>query len=360
MYEQITYESLLRRMMDTALAKNPDLDTREGSVLWYGQAPAAVELQNFYMQLDYILKQTFADTADRPFLIRRAAERGLAPYPASCAVIKGEITPASLDVPDGTRFSCGTLNYAITGKIADGVYKLECETPGDCGNHFTGPLIPIEYVQDLASAKLTQILIPGEDEEDTELFRRRYLDSFDAKAYGGNVADYREKTDAIPGVGCTKVTPVWQGGGTVRLTILDAEYNVASDVLVDKVQQIIDPTRDGQGLGVAPIDHIVTVDTAEPVEIQAEASISFKAGYTFGQMEPLIRKAVDSYLQELRRQWAQADRLTVRLSQIEYRILSLDCVDDITDTRVNGAAQNLVLSRYQAPVFGGIANVQKN
>ena len=59
--------------------------------------------------------------------------------------------------------------------------------------------------------------------------RQRYFDSFDSKAYGGNVDDYLNKTNSLPGVGSTKVTPVWNGGGTVLLTILNSEYGKASD-----------------------------------------------------------------------------------------------------------------------------------
>ena len=78
MYEHITYEGLIKRMMDRVLASNKNLDSREGSLLWYGQAPAAVELQNLYIALDTVLRETFADTASREYLILRAKERGLA------------------------------------------------------------------------------------------------------------------------------------------------------------------------------------------------------------------------------------------------------------------------------------------
>ena len=101
------------------------------------------------------------------------------------------------------------------------------------------------------------MLIPGEDEEDTEIFRKRYFDSFDSKAYGGNVEDYLRKTNSIPGVGCTKVTPVWDGDKTVKLTILDANFDRANDTLIEYVQDIIDPTMDATGIGIAPIGHIV-------------------------------------------------------------------------------------------------------
>lgn len=81
MYEAQTYEAILARMLQKALSINSNLDTREGSLVWYGDAPAAVELQNLYIALETVLNETFADTASRPYLILRAAERG--PFPAT-------------------------------------------------------------------------------------------------------------------------------------------------------------------------------------------------------------------------------------------------------------------------------------
>ena len=77
MYEHITYEILIDRMIKRALTHNKNLDSREGSLLFLGEAPAAVELQNLYIALDNILQETFADTASREYLIQRAKERGL-------------------------------------------------------------------------------------------------------------------------------------------------------------------------------------------------------------------------------------------------------------------------------------------
>ena len=87
MYEAQTYEAILSRMLQKALSINGNLDTREGSLVWCGDAPAAVELQNLYIALDTVLNETFADTATRPYLILRAAERGLKPQQASPAVL---------------------------------------------------------------------------------------------------------------------------------------------------------------------------------------------------------------------------------------------------------------------------------
>ena len=67
MYEGQTYEVILARMIRKALETNSNIDSREGSLLWLGEAPAAVELQNLYIAADTILKETFADTASRDY-----------------------------------------------------------------------------------------------------------------------------------------------------------------------------------------------------------------------------------------------------------------------------------------------------
>jgi uncharacterized phage protein gp47/JayE len=56
-YEDVTYEVILQRMLDRV----PDtIDKREGSVIYDALAPAAVELQLMYIELDTILKLAFA------------------------------------------------------------------------------------------------------------------------------------------------------------------------------------------------------------------------------------------------------------------------------------------------------------
>ena len=175
-------------MLAEALKANSRLDTREGSLVWLGSAPAAVELQNLYIALQSVLDETFADTASRDYLILRAKERGISPLPATPAVLEMEATPKTLDIPLGTRFSIGSLNYSVTKNSGGGKFGLTCETAGEAGNDYSGDIIPIEYVAGLEACKVTALLVPGEDEEDTEIFRKRYLDSLNSQAFGGRGA----------------------------------------------------------------------------------------------------------------------------------------------------------------------------
>ena len=340
------------------------VDKREGSVIYDANASAAVELQLLYIALNDIMNESFADTASREFLIRRARERGITPFPATHAILRGEFTPVNIDVT-GRRFSMPNtpLTYEVeaaleeNGQVLPGVYKVLCEQVGSEGNRFLGPIIPILHISGLQTAELTDILIPAQDEEDTESIRQRYFDSFDSLGFGGNIRDYINKTNAIEGVGATKVTPVWNGGGTVKLTILDNLFNAASGGpggLIEHVQEAIDPTQDHQGMGIAPIGHVVTVDTADEVPIYITADITLD-GRTWTAVENDVKEGIESYLLERRRDWANENSVNIILiSQINSRILSIAGVANVINITINGQDTDLELGRYEIPVFGGI------
>lgn len=350
MYEDITYEDILDRMLDRV---PDDMDKREGSLIYDALAPAAAEMQLMYIELDVILKEAFADSASREYLIRRAAERGIKPSPATRAILKGEFTPESLEIPIGSRFGCGTLNYEVKEKKGDGEYLLECEAEGKAGNATFGNLIPIEYIEGLEKAVLAALLVPGTEEEKTESIREKYFASFEGQEFGGNKRDYKKKTLEIPGVGAVKVYPVWNGGGTVKLTILDSEYNKANAYLLSKVQQEIDPSQDGGGTGIAPIGHVVTVDTPEEYAVNVDADAVYDTGYGFESLGTQIFEVVDNYLRELRKGW-QEQEVVVRKTQIESRILGITGIVDITRITLNGKEENIILSEGDIPVLGEV------
>ena len=351
MYEQTTYQVILQRMLDRV---SNYCDKREASVIHDGTATAAIEFQLLYIELDTLLTETFGDTASREFLIRRCRERGIIPYSATNAVLKGEFTPSTLNIAIGSRFSLNQLNYYVKSKITDGEYQMECETSGIEGNQSLGDLIPIDYIDGLETAQLTEVLIPGEDEEATEALRTRYFASFDTKSFGGNRTDYIEKTNKIAGVGSTKVTALWNGGNTVKLTILDSNYDKATNILIAAVQEEIDPTQDGEGYGVAPIGHVVTVDTVTEVSVTVKATFTFDEGYSWETLSTLASNTVAAYLLELRQIWADQNNMIVRIAQIETRLLAIPGIIDISNTKINNVASNLTLTQYQIPVLGGV------
>jgi len=249
-----------------------------------------------------------------------------------------------------------SITYIVKKIITAGVYQVECETVGTEGNHYLGTIIPIDFIQGLQTAELTDILIPAQDEEETETLRKRYLESFNDKAFGGNIRDYLTKTNSINGVGATKVTPVWNGGGTVKLTILDTQYNKASDILVDTVQQEIDPTQDHTGVGLAPIGHVVTVETVTEIPVNIATKFVFDVGFDMSIIQAQADELIQDYLLSLKKTWAGLTTLVVRITQIETRLLSITGVLDVSNTSINGVTDNLTLTNYEIPAYGGLVD----
>ena len=350
MYEHITYESILQRMLD----KIPNtFDKREGSIIFDALASAAVEIQNVYIEIDNVLNESFADTASLPYLIRRAAEKGINQIPATSAVLKMVSTPTNIEISIGSRFSLNALNYVVTEKISDGEYKIQCETPGVVGNSNFGSLIPIDYIQGLETIEITEVLIPGEDEEDVEELRQRYLNSMSSNAYGGNVADYKEKVTLLDGVGGVKVYPVWNGGGTVKIVFINSAFEVPSDELIHNIQETIDPTTNsGKGYGIAPIGHVVTVEGVKSFNIDVVTEISYREGWSWEACASQIRQTIDDYFLELSKEWDSNEQIIVRISQLESRILNCTGVFDVTGTTLNGSSSNLYLEENEIPTRG--------
>lgn len=399
MYDDQTYDVILKRMLDRVSDK---FDKRPSSVIYDTHSATAIELQILYIELQYLIKNSYGDTASREFLTLLARDRGLEPNKATKAILKGRFTPSNIDVT-GRRFNIGEINYVVLENIDDGEYKVQCETAGIIGNQYLDTLIPMEYIQGLQTAELIEVLIPGEDEEDTESFRKRYFDSFNAQAFGGNQTDYIAKVKNIDGVGSVKVERVWNSdvrpvdmipnntvdnwynsyintlenkevknwltsvytaaskkkltvGGTVHIIITDSDdYSVASKELINSVQEIIDPEQNaGEGYGLAPIGHVVYVESAKPINIQVSTKIVFDNNYSWQNTHQQIEKVVDAYLLELRKTWSDVSQTIIRIAQIEGRILGVTGVIDISNTMLNGKNENITLDKYEIPILGGV------
>lgn len=146
-------------------------------------------------------------------------------------------------------------------------------------------------------------------------------------------------------------------GGTVHIVITDSDdYGEASSTLVQYVQQTLDPEESaGEGYGLAPIGHVVSVASASPVSIEVKTTVTFEEGHNWSNTKAAIAEAVDAYFLELRKNWSETSQTIVRVSQIENRILGVDGVVDVTGTKLNGTASNMTLTEFCIPKLGGVS-----
>lgn len=357
MFENMTFENI----MDRCLARvSSSVDKREGSIVYDAIAPAAAELAILYIELAYLMDRAFPDTETGEDLTKKCQERSVFRNGAKSAIRKGYFEKedgSACEVEIGTRFSGGDINFTVIERVAAGQYRLTSETAGAVGNEYVGGLFPIDYVPDLAAARLADILIPGEDEESDDSLRARYFASLMSQAFGGNIADYKDKVEQLQGVGAVKVFPVWNGGGTVKVVVVDSEWGVPSPDLVQSVQEAVDPVwTQGTGVGLAPIGHVVTVAGVQGTTINVSFSLTFDTGASWASVQTAVKAAIQSYFDELIHTWADTDSLIVRVSQIETKVLNVAGVIDITGTKINGQTANISLDADAIPVLGVVTN----
>lgn len=349
-----SYEALMERKLDMIDDRR---DKRQGSLIYDALAPNAAETASFYADLEMLEDRTFGDTATGDDLTRRAAERGITRKGAVKATFYGSFLDengAEYPVEAGTRFFLEKYYYVVLSREEDGRYVLECETAGACGNDYLGNLLPLETMMGLAEATLTELRTDGEDEEGDEELRKRYFASFDADAFGGNIADYKSKVNALQNVGGVKVYPAWNGGGTVKVVIIDQGWRAPTETELSELQDRIDPESRGEGYGIAPIGHRVTVDGVTEVPCRISMNLSLAEGEVQETVLADIQGRFEVYFEEMRKNWADSTYLTVRISYLEARALEAEGVVDISDCSINGGSGNLVLGVDEVPVLGEI------
>ena len=347
-YENKTYEDILNRMITQIKVQYPNVDTREGSIIFNALAPAALELSILYRELDNVLNESFVLTASREYLLRGCEQMGMDIYSfdASAGTHKGVF---DVEVPIGSRWNCDLYNYIVNEYIEQDengyyTYRLECETVGTAPNNTTGTLTPItDEPSDLTLAEITECLIEGENEKTDAEIRNAYYEYVMGVAVDGNIQQYKTWCANYDGIGNCKVFPLWNGANTVKVSILSSSNGVASDELIEDFQEYLDPGCEGMGNGVAPIGAYVTVSTASERYIEVSGTVKMKPGYTDTSV---IDKALEDYFASI-----SYEKSTVPYMTVGAVILGVEGVDSISDLSLDYDTYDIQLGEEEIPVL---------
>ncbi len=342
--------------LEQAIEHVPDnIDIREGSIMYDALAPACYSLAEFTMQLKNVLLETFTQTAQGGYLDLRAEEHGIKRIAATQAIIKGKFTKddgTPVVLVEGNRFSSiddDPVYYSIIKQDTDPLYyTLLAETTGTRGNQYVGQLLPIDHFNGLATAELIEVVIPARDEESDDDLRARILKTYQVNAFGGNVEDYINLTSAIDGVGAVQVYPVWNGGGTVRVVILNNAFGLPNTTLVNQVQEIISPADDQKGYGLAPIGHLVTVAGPTQKNVAVSLHVDTMVGVSLDSLKSAISAKLEEHFLALRKTWSNHDDLyhygqTIYRSQLIVSVLQVEGVANVSGVKFNNADADLTL-----------------
>ena len=317
-------DNTFEKILDRCLANDRlvDVDKRVGSVIYDALAPVCLELAEAYVKMDILEEQTYLMTATGNNLDKRVYDYGISRRKATRALRIGEFKQYKVDsqgnyvldennqkilidmeIETGVRFSIpenAEITYEYIGKT-DGYKILECEQLGTQGNEHLGTILPLTPILNLAQANIISTYKPAEDDEtDTEL-RARAVASLNYGAFGGNIQDYIERVNAIDGVGQTKVFPAWQYNGSVLLSVVDPLHNPITDEFAQNLKEQIDPEDStGQGIGIAPIGHYVTITTPTRQDVDVALTIEFLKTETIETIQEEVERKIEEYFLSIR------------------------------------------------------------
>lgn len=341
-----TKDAILQRMLDTIA---DDIDKRQGSITFDMLSPSAIEMALAYIALDNVLNLGFADTTYGQYLDRRASELGLTRKPAVKSV--GTVTFNGTNgtvVPTGTEVYTSDAVYFITtasGTITSGTATVSAESKvgGSNGNVSIGAIkFMTGNLTGVTTVTNNVVFDGGTDIESDASLLSRYKDRVSKPATSGNKYHYIEWAKSVAGIGDAKCFPLWDGNGTVKVTLLDEDKTAPPTDIVTDVADYIE--------SVQPIGATVTVVAATEVPINVTATLTLAAGKTLSDVSTTIENGIRDYLKSI----AYGVDTTVRYSRIANVILDTDGVVDYSGLTINGGTANITIADGSVAVLGTV------
>lgn len=184
----------------------------------------------------------------------------------------------------------------------------------------------------------------GTDEETDDALRSRYYLRLSMPATSGNKAHYILWALECVGVGGAKAARDTNIANKVNVYICDDEGGVADTVTVKTVQDYIDPNKNGDGSGVAPIGAICEVYSAGIKAVNISGTVELDNTLNTDEVLNNIKTNISEYLSQINFQ-----KTELSYAKLINIALSSDGVNDITDFKVNNGYINITC--YETEIF---------
>lgn len=311
---------------------------------------AAAQIQALEAQAEWVLGQSFPQTATGVYLDRHAAVRGMTRQEASRAV--GGLTfslantqTAAVTIPAETvcmtegavRFQTTESAVIPAGELSVTVPAEAMET-GSGGNVGAGAVCVLTACPVAVTAVTNSAaFLGGSAEETDEALRERLMDSFHRLPNGANAAWYEQTACRHTGVAAAKAVGKARGVGTVDVYV-STPAGVPSADLLAELQETFQKSRE------IAVDVQVKAPTAYPVDVsltvEAAEDVSF----------PEAKAEVEAVLSD----FFGGKRLgkSVKLAELYSRVYALESVENC---RITAPTADVEASDTVLPVLGSVS-----
>lgn len=248
---------------------------------------AAAQIHALLLQAQWVLEQGFPQTAQREYLERLAALRGISRSVATCATgfLRFGVSSAisgDLSVKSGTTCMTDTgIRFATTedavlsaGTLYVDVPAMALE-PGRAGNVAANTVtIMAAMPTGVKACTNPEAFSGGDDAESDESLRARLLDSFIRLPNGANAAYYEQTALSFTGVAAAKAVGRPRGIGTVDVYVA-TDAGIPGEELLTAIEDYLQARREIS----------VDLQVLAPEEETVNISVALKAsqGHTFDQ-----------------------------------------------------------------------------
>lgn len=351
----LDWQEIAKRMKEDL--KNPP-NKVEGSFASDNIQAVAKEVAKYYAYIDWLIDMHFADTATGEFLDRRAQEVGIfrRKKTRSTGFVRFTGKPDSF-IPAGLKVYAGeksffTLKPVYIGPNGFVDVEVASDLEGSGSNVDSHDINGFQAQKGVDSVTNAKPISGGSDIEDDESLRERTLLRMRYPGTSGNQWHYLHWAREVDGVGRVKVFPLWEGPGTVKVSILDFNQKPATKELIQKVQYHIDHEGERRGEALAPIGALLTVSTAKEVVLNVKARVDLELGTN--KTKSMIGKELKENLQAY---------LDSSVSYLKSRLTVAKAIDilyaiggvlDIVEMSINGNKDSLALKDEEIFTIGDV------
>lgn len=248
----------------------------------------------------------------------------------------------------------GGVQFKATGQVVinqSGLVPISATLAGSSSNVGAGSikLMPVT-IQGITAVNNESQVIGGFQEETDDSLRERYYEALQKPPTSGNKYHYMMWAKEVDGVGDAKVFPLWNGENTVQVVIIDADKQPASSLIIEKVQDYIDPQSKGLGEGQAPLGAYCTVATAAGKGLVVEVKIKLLSGYRLDEVQETIRKNIVNHLATI-----AFKQDYISFGKIANEINDSDGVEDYKDLLINSQTGNIAIGEKEVATLGRLS-----
>lgn len=357
MFDDRTPENLKQEAL-AQICPAAGLSSLPGSFADAVAGPLAFQLSQFYKALPAVVSMLFIDETSGRYIDKVAEDyHGLTRHPgtrARCAVTISGL--AGTRVERGTVFlTAEGLRFLLLDSVTipargNALGTLEAEAEGAAYNVQAGAVVRMLVNKPgVESFETTQAAGGTDTESDGALFAR-VDDARKRPATSGNGWDYRRWAMEVDGVGEVKIVELWDGPGTVGLTVVGSNFHAPEEKIVRAVEARV--------LAEKPIGAAPTVTAAREVPIRVGARVE-TLGTAREAVSAELTERLEEQFERMIRQKCQTiyyrpeddGSYTLLYNRVLALLLSIGGVDNFSALTVNGGTVDLVIPAGAIPVL---------